>query len=145
MGAGLQITELGVFGVPVSINLQFLLDGVGLVRATEVGLICLRSSNNAWVNLFEMNKHEAKLLEQEFAKITRTNIQAGLLQLTAEELGQIMQRSVTAILGTRTEVRSADVILRDLDASLIEFAEVTEAKPATIVKEDALFNLRDTD
>lgn len=143
MGFGLQITELGVYGVPVSINLQFLLDGVGLVRVSEVGLICLRNHERSFVNLFDMNRHEVSLLIKEFGKISLTNRHGGLVVLTDKELGQIVQRSVTTALHTAKEVRSGEVILADLNAALVNFSDVEAGQPATRVKETGLVTLRD--
>ncbi len=145
MGVGLQITELGVYGVPVSITLDFLLAGVGLVTVTEVGLICLRDNNAGLVNLFAMNRHEVQLLVQELGNITRTNVQSGLLQLTATELGAIMQRSVNSALRTQVDVRQGDVILHDLTTSLMQFSEPVTGQPVTRITEVGWINLREID
>jgi hypothetical protein len=143
MGIGLQITELGVYGVPVSINLQFLLDGVGLVRVSEVGLICLRSNNAGFVTLFDMNKHEVSLLIAEMSTLTMRNTQGGLIVLTSEGLGQIVKRSVNTAFHTWKDVREGEVILADLNAALANVQDVDEVQPATRVKEIGLVTLRD--
>jgi hypothetical protein len=143
MGVGLQITELGVYGVPVSINLQFLLEGVGLVRVTEVGLICLRSGDAGFINLFDMSRHEVSLLIKEMGTLSMTNAQGGLMTLTDKQLGTIMQRSVSTALHTSTDVRAGEVILADLNAALVSVNDLDDGQPATRVKETGLINLRD--
>jgi hypothetical protein len=143
MGIGLQITELGVYGVPVSINLQFLLDGVGLVRVTEVGLMCLRDKGSGFMSLFDMNKHEVALLIAEMSTLTIRNSQGGLIVLSDTELGEMVQRSVNPAFHTWKDVRAGEVILSDLNAALTNINDVDEGQPATRVQETAEITLRD--